>query len=188
MRDDDDKTLNKRVGEWLRMMRREYQPGGDTSLAEIEEGLIGKMKGSTLGSYERGEREPPVTKVLRLARFYPFSLDAMLDYVWPNDRDTGGPAASDDEAEDEGDKDDVIDLTAPGPLSADRLKALTKLSGGLRQIADDLGAVTALAAVDDKNSALAGAIAARAGRAYQGINMVGRLLQQASAILEANAS
>jgi transcriptional regulator with XRE-family HTH domain len=183
MRDENDKALNKRVGKWLRRMRGQFQPNRDTSLGEIVKRMDGKIKikQSALGSYERGEREPPATKLLRFARFYGFSLDAMLDDVLPDDQDNNNPPLSYHE-------DKLIDLTAQGPVPADQLTALSKLADVLKQIVDELAAVTVLCAVDDKNGALAAAIGERAARARQAISRLGRLLQQVSAMLEATAS
>ena len=71
---DDNGSVNVRLGEHLRRLRR--QKG--LSLPDVQTLSDGEFKASVMGAYERGERAISAVRLARLAALYRLPLQAML--------------------------------------------------------------------------------------------------------------
>ena len=91
MEDELDALYRRRVGERIRVIRRQQR----LSLHDVEDRSESEFKASVLGAYERGERAISVPRLQRLARFYGVPVDQLLPaeaescllYTSPSPRD-----------------------------------------------------------------------------------------------------
>ena len=74
MEDELDALYRRRVGERIRVIRRQQR----LSLHDVEDRSESEFKASVLGAYERGERAISVPRLQRLARFYGVPVDQLL--------------------------------------------------------------------------------------------------------------
>ncbi len=74
MNDDDELNYAERVGERLRLVRKQKH----LSLQAVEALSSNEFKASVLGAYERGERTISVPRLQRLAQIYNVPVDQLL--------------------------------------------------------------------------------------------------------------
>ena len=74
MEDELDALYRRRVGERIRVIRRQQR----LSFHDVEDRSESEFKASVLGAYERGERAISVPRLQRLARFYGVPVDQLL--------------------------------------------------------------------------------------------------------------
>ena len=74
MEDELDALYRRRVGERIRVIRRQQR----LSLHDVEDRSESEFKASVLGAYERGERAISDPRLQRLARFYGVPVDQLL--------------------------------------------------------------------------------------------------------------
>lgn len=88
-RDEIPSAYNQRVGERLRVIRRQKR----MSLQEVEANSHEEFKASVLGAYERGERAISVPRLERLAAFYAVPVRQLLptEDTPVSDRDAPAP-------------------------------------------------------------------------------------------------